>query len=269
MFRVGEWLVHPELNCTVGGGRTVHVEPKVMEVLVFLAERAGDVVSREKLIEAVWDGAFVTDDALTRCISVLRKVFADDATVPRVIQTIPKRGYRLIAPVVAPASAENGLGSLAVLPFVSAGADPDLEYLGEVFVERIIDCLAQVPELRVTARSAVARYKGREIDPREVGRELGVGAVLTGSVVEWRDTLIIRAELVNAAIGWRLWGAHYERKLSEVTPVAEKEIARDVSKGVRDRLNAKEGNRPSAGLPASMEVHRPERPVDSDCCEVC
>jgi Tol biopolymer transport system component/DNA-binding winged helix-turn-helix (wHTH) protein len=98
-FRVGEFLIEPQLNTITGVGKTARVEPKVMQVLVCLAEHAGDVLPKEKLIQSVWADTFVTDDVLTRSISELRKVFDDDAKVPRFIQTIPRSGYRLIARV--------------------------------------------------------------------------------------------------------------------------------------------------------------------------
>ena len=103
-IQVGQWLVQPKLNTISGDGKTAHVEPKAMQVLVFLAEHAGDVMAKERIIQAVWADTFVTDDVLTRAISDLRKAFEDDPHEPRVIQTIPKGGYRLIAPVepVAP-----------------------------------------------------------------------------------------------------------------------------------------------------------------------
>ena len=98
-FHVGSWVVEPSLNTISSNGRTIRLEPKVMEVLVCLARHAGESLSKEKLLQEVWPGTFVTDDALKRCILELRRVFEDDAREPRVIQTIPKRGYRLVAPV--------------------------------------------------------------------------------------------------------------------------------------------------------------------------
>jgi DNA-binding winged helix-turn-helix (wHTH) protein/dipeptidyl aminopeptidase/acylaminoacyl peptidase len=98
-FRVGEFLIEPQLNTITGNKKTARVEPKVMQVLVCLAEHAGDVLPKEKLIQSVWADTFVTDDVLTRSISELRKVFEDDAKEPRFIQTIPRSGYRLIAAV--------------------------------------------------------------------------------------------------------------------------------------------------------------------------
>ena len=97
-FRLGEWVVEPQLNRLSANGKAVHLEPKVMQVLLCLAER-GAVVSKEKLMQTVWADTFVTEDVLIRCISELRKAFADDARNPQYIQTIPKSGYRLLVPV--------------------------------------------------------------------------------------------------------------------------------------------------------------------------
>jgi len=99
-FRVGEFLVEPQLNTIVGANKSTRIEPKVMQVLVCLAERAGEMVPKEHIMQSVWADTFVTDDVLTRAISELRKGFGDEAKEPRFIQTIPRGGYRLIAPVV-------------------------------------------------------------------------------------------------------------------------------------------------------------------------
>lgn len=98
-FQVGPWLVQPSLNTVSQNGKTCRLEPKVMEVLVCLAEHSEETVSKEKLLQTVWPETFVTDDVLIRSISELRRVFEDGARESRVIQTIPKRGYRLVAPV--------------------------------------------------------------------------------------------------------------------------------------------------------------------------
>src|SRR6266566_692757 len=98
-FRVGPSLVQRSLNSIVRNGKTTHLEPKMMEVLVYLAEHQGEVVPKELLMRAVWAETFVTDDVLIRSISELRRALEDDAKEPRVIQTIPKRGYRLMLAV--------------------------------------------------------------------------------------------------------------------------------------------------------------------------
>ena len=98
-FRIAAWLIQPRLNAVSINGTTVHLEPKIMEVLVCLARHQGDPVSKEELLQTVWPNTFVSDDVLKRSISELRRVFEDDVREPRIIQTIPKRGYRLLVPV--------------------------------------------------------------------------------------------------------------------------------------------------------------------------
>jgi eukaryotic-like serine/threonine-protein kinase len=99
-FHLGPWLVTPKLNRVERNGSVCHLEPKVMQVLVCLAEANGDVVSKEKILDTVWPGVFVTEDGLKRCISELRRAFGDDARNSSVIETISKGGYRLLFPVV-------------------------------------------------------------------------------------------------------------------------------------------------------------------------
>jgi len=98
-FHIADWEVQPQLNCIRRAGQSCHLEPKVMQVLIHLASHSNEVMSKDRLIQAVWPDTFVGDDVLTRSISEIRRAFDDDARAPRIIQTIPKAGYRLIAPV--------------------------------------------------------------------------------------------------------------------------------------------------------------------------
>jgi TolB-like protein/DNA-binding winged helix-turn-helix (wHTH) protein len=98
-FQIGPWVAVPSLNTLSLNGKTIRIEPKVMEVLVCLVNQAGETISKEELLETVWPHTFVSDDVLTRCVSELRHVFEDDPKQSRFIQTIPKRGYRVIAPI--------------------------------------------------------------------------------------------------------------------------------------------------------------------------
>ncbi len=98
-FRINDWLIQPQINTVERNGKTWHLEPKVMQVLVHLASHPDEVLSKERLIDAIWRDTFVGDDVLIRCISEIRYVFGDDARSSHVIQTIPKAGYRLIAAV--------------------------------------------------------------------------------------------------------------------------------------------------------------------------
>ncbi len=124
-FELGDWLVRPSLNRLSRGGDDVQVEPKLMDVLAFLAANAGEVVSKDDITGAVWTDRFITDSVVTRAIAALRRALADDAHDPRYIETISKRGYRLIAPVAAasrqaPAAAPGvpWQASVAAVPYV-------------------------------------------------------------------------------------------------------------------------------------------------------
>ena len=112
-FQVGEWIVQVELNSLTRDEVVRHIEPKVMKVLLTLAAQQGRVVPKEELISAVWPDTFVTDDVLTRCISILRRITEDDPHTPHFIQTIPKVGYRLVAPISElPAETQDNLASI-------------------------------------------------------------------------------------------------------------------------------------------------------------
>src|SRR5215467_3163901 len=126
------------------------------------------------------------------------------------------------------------IDSLAVMPFVNVGNDPNTEYLSDGITENLINNLSQLPKLRVVPRGRVFRYKGHETETERIGRELNVRAVLTGRVVQRADSLNIQIELVDVAADSQLWGKQYSRKLAEIIPVQE-EIANQVSEKLRLR----------------------------------
>jgi TolB-like protein/Tfp pilus assembly protein PilF len=134
------------------------------------------------------------------------------------------------------------IDSLAILPFANASANPDAEYLSDGIAESIISSLSQLPRFRVMARSTVLRYKGQEIDPRKVGRDLHVDAVLTGNLIQRGETLIIKMELVKVEDGSQLWGEQYQRKFSGVLAV-QAEIAKQISEKLRLKLTGEEQQR--------------------------
>jgi eukaryotic-like serine/threonine-protein kinase len=133
----------------------------------------------------------------------------------------------------------TAIDSIAVLPLVNASGDANMEYLSDGITESIINSLSQLPRLRVVPRVSVFRYKGREIDPQAVAREMGVRAVLTGKVVQFGDRLSIQTDLVDAEKNSQLWGAKYDRKLSDLLAVQD-EIANEISNKLRLRLSGEE-----------------------------
>src|SRR5262249_16959400 len=174
------------------GDRVVELRPRAFEVLRYLVENAGRLVTKEEFIKAIWPDVTVTDESLTHCVSEARNAIGDDRQA--IIRTVPRRGYQFVAPVSrlspdggperqsAPAVAPRGTDSdhtlpdkpsIAVLPFTNIGGDPEQEYFADGMVEEIITALSRFSGLLVIARNSSFAYKGRSVDVKQVGRELG------------------------------------------------------------------------------------------------
>jgi len=157
-FSIGRWIVHPGLNAISSDSETTHLEPKVMQVLLRLASRHSQVVSKNTLISEVWPDTFVSDDALTRCISLLRREMGDDPHTPRYIQTIPKVGYRLIAEVRPIEIAEDEPKTSALLLETPVSLAPPLADSAESHeTPDFISPPSELPNASVP-KSAIARH---------------------------------------------------------------------------------------------------------------
>jgi TolB-like protein/Tfp pilus assembly protein PilF len=133
-------------------------------------------------------------------------------------------------------TSRNEISSVAVLPFINASNDPNSEYLSDGLTESLINNLSQIPNLAVMSRSAVFHYKGRDVDPQAVARDLKVEGVVTGRIVQRGDQLIISAELIDGRTNHNLWGDQYDRKLSDILAV-QGDITRAISSKLRERLS--------------------------------
>jgi TolB-like protein len=152
----------------------------------------------------------------------------------------------VIAAAVLYSSQQTGkdspIDSVAVLPVVSNSSDQNAQFLSDGITDSLIDRLSQVPNLKVMSRSSVFHYKGREIDPQAVGRELNVKAVLTGRLVQQGDSLFLSAELVRTSDNSHVWGEEYSRKVSDVLPL-QAELARTISEKLQFRLSTEQQRR--------------------------
>jgi serine/threonine protein kinase/tetratricopeptide (TPR) repeat protein len=128
------------------------------------------------------------------------------------------------------------INSVAVLPFVNDSKDPNVEYLSDGITESIINSLSQLPELKVMSRNAAFRFKGSSLDPVEAGRNLKVGAVLTGRLIKRDDRFVIKAELIDVADGSQLWGDEYNSSLADIFSVQD-EVSKKISQSLRLRLS--------------------------------
>jgi serine/threonine protein kinase/cytochrome c-type biogenesis protein CcmH/NrfG len=147
------------------------------------------------------------------------------------------------------------IDSLAVLPFVNMGRSADADYLSDGITDSLIDSLSELPNLKVMSHSAVYRYKGKETDPKTVGRELGVRAVVTGRIMQRGDSLSVRAELVNVDDNSALWGDQYNRKLVDALAVQD-EIAHQIAEKLRLRLSNDQMTRMTKRQTANPEAYQ-------------
>src|ERR1700681_1306071 len=147
------------------------------------------------------------------------------------------------------------ISSIAVMPFVNTGNDPNTEYLSDGITESLINSLSQLPNLVVMARSSVFRYKGRDVDPQTVAKELKVQALVTGRIVQHGDQLIISSELIDARTSRNLWGDQYDRKLSDTLAV-QQEITGAISAKLRERLSGEPQKRAAKGGTSDPEAYQ-------------
>jgi TolB-like protein/Flp pilus assembly protein TadD len=163
-----------------------------------------------------------------------------------VLVTLPM-GYLAVRP--------KPIDSLAVMPFVNAGADPSAEYLSDGITENLINSLSQLPKLRVVPRTLVLGYKGREMDPRKVGQDLHVRAILTGRVVHRGDSLNIQTELVDVGEVSQLWGQQYDRKFTDILAIQE-DIAKQISEKLHLRPSGEEQKRLAKRATQNTEAYQ-------------
>lgn len=248
-----------ERLCLLGPAGRIKLRPKSFEVLRYLVEHAGQTVSKDELVAAIWPDVIVSEESLTRCISDIRLAVGDDAQ--HVIKTVPKRGYLLEGPVSRdgkPHGPLSGLAadlpSIAVLAFTNLSQDPDQDYFCEGITEDIITELSRFHELLVIARNSSFQYKGRRIDVRQIGSELNARYILEGSIQSSDGTVRVTAQLIDAARGTHLWADRFDRKLGDTFSIQD-EIARMISVRLAVHIDDAEAHRPLVKPTASWDAY--------------
>jgi DNA-binding winged helix-turn-helix (wHTH) protein/TolB-like protein len=316
-YEFGRFRVKADERVLRRSEELVSLTPKAFDILLTLLENAGRLVNKDDLMKRVWPNTFVEEGNLTQNISLLRKALGESANGPQFIETVPRRGYRFVAPVTranengqdaaietgtrvpqvpvvrtdsratepvplnsgrwtldvrrwtflsgrAPAVAITlaavlvtivaiayfsgrdkagatpaAIQSIAVLPFVDDSPNGDAGFLDDEIAESLVNSLTKLPKLRVVPRSVMISYKGRNVDPRKVGEELNVRAVVTGRIHRRGDTISIQADLIDLDSVSQIWGQHYDRRLADILLVQE-EISRDIFENLRLKLNVDE-----------------------------
>lgn len=264
-LRIGGWRVRPALNEIGEAASSRRLEPQLMDLLVFLAGSGGRVVSKGDIIDAVWEGRFIAETTLTRSIADLRRALGDTAPERCYIQTIAKRGYRLIAPVsvageraasgpslAGPASLLEGRPpSLVVLPFSNLGQPKDA-YFCEGLTEEVINVLTRIPGLRVISRTSAFAAQKDGGDVAAIGRRLGVTHVLEGSSRRAQGRVRVTAQLVRVGDHGHLWSDRYDRAAGDVFSVQD-EIAEAIAR--RLELTLGERARDRSAPTSSPDAH--------------
>lgn len=280
-YRLGE-LVFDPVNRTVERDGKVESLPKLsFRLLACLVRHAPDAVDHDQLVQEVWRKAFVSPETVTQRVKLLRAAIGDDSQNPRFIETRRGHGYRLIPPVEtidrsAPArrrrvflpavlvllvagvaltlyslgsrwaaDGDRDTPSVAVLPFSNLSPEPEQEYFSDGLSDELINLIAQVPDLRVAARTSSFEFKGQNFDIRTIAARLNVSHVLEGSVRKSGDQIRVTAQLIEADSGFHLWSETYERALEDVFAIQD-DIAKQVARALEVTLLGQPPSRPQA-----------------------
>ena len=242
-LRFGDFEVDPAAGELRRGGVPVNLPPQPARVLAFLAGRPGEVVTREEIQAEIWGQETHVDfvQGLNYCIRQIRMALGDDASSPRYVETLPRRGYRFVgvveaaAPAGGPAPKERIM--FVVLPFENLGGDPEQEYFSDGLTDEMITELGRAcpDRLGVIARTSSMKYKGTGASIDQISRELGVQYALEGTVRRSGERVRIGAQLIDVADRSHVWAHSYETSLRDILAV-QSEVARDVSAHVQQKL---------------------------------
>ncbi len=213
-------------------GIPIPLREQPFQVLVALLEKPGEIVTRDELRHRLWrDNTFVDFEVgLNSAVSRLRQALSDSIETPRFIETIPKRGYRFVAPLPR-------RPAIAVMPFANHSPDPDTDYFSDGLTEELIRALSRVDGLRVAGRSVVFRFKGQAYDVKQLGKDLSVGAVLEGSILKSGNRIRIHVHLINVQDGFDVWAQRFDTKLTDVFAVQD-EVCERITQALKVRFTA-------------------------------
>ena len=266
-LRIGDWDVHPATGQISRNGESVRLEARTMRLLVYLAERAGEVVSIDEMLKEVWAGVIVTSDSVYQAVAALRRELGDDPKQPTYIATVPRLGYQMIARVsngtqapVRPAIRRRGfvaaaigaviclalidvyairsrpIASIAVVPFLDLTDGMSHEYFADGMTEEVIDKLSKVHGLHVASPTTSFYLKNRPIAVADIASKLKVTYVLDGSVRKSHETIRVAARLSRGDNGIVVWSETYDRPAGDMLMVQD-DIATQVTKALNASLS--------------------------------
>ena len=242
-YRFERYCLDTERRELRRGADLIAVEPQVFDLLEYLIRNRDRVVGKDDLIAGVWSGRIVSESTLSSRITAARQAIGDSGEQQRFIRTIPRKGIRFVGavsdaevvPLPLPAKP-----SIAILPFANLSESPEQqEYFVDGVVEEVITALSQLRWLFVIARSSTFIYKGRAIDVKEVGRQLGVHYVIEGSVRKAGSKVRITAQLIDAMNGSHLWADRFDGGLEDIFDL-QNQIAASIVGAIAPKLEEAE-----------------------------
>jgi TolB-like protein/tetratricopeptide (TPR) repeat protein len=201
------------------GSTVVPIAPMAFDLLEFLIRSRERVLTKDDLIASIWNGRIVSESALSSCVNAARSAIDDTGDGQRLIRTLPRKGMRFVGTVreqPRPPLAFPDRPSIAVLPFTNMSDDPQQEYFADGMVEEIITALSRLRWLFVIARNSSFTYKGRAVDVKQVGRELGVRYVLEGSVRKATNRVRITGQLIDTTTGAHIWADRFDGAIEDI-----------------------------------------------------
>jgi TolB-like protein len=274
----GEYGLDTDRRELKRGPELVSMGPQGFDLLNYLISNRERVVSKDNLIEVVWQGRSISDSTLASQINAVRRSIGDSGEDQKLIRTITRKGFRFVGHVreersstatvvakhgvildrvegdVEPALPVPDKPSIAVLPFENLSADPHQDYFADGVVEDIITALSQLPGLFVIARNSTFTYKGRAADVKQVGRELGVRYVLEGSLRKAADRVRITTQLIEAATRAHLWAERFEGTIDRVFDLQDQVAAR-VAGAIAPKLEQAEIQRAKHKSTESLDAY--------------
>jgi TolB-like protein/Flp pilus assembly protein TadD len=229
IYRFGPYSCDTESLELSKAGEPVPVQPQVFALLTFLIENRTRVVSKDEIIDTVWQGRAVGDGTLNARINALRRALGDDGATQGVIKTLPRQGFRFVATLdedtgTAPTHVQTtptGSASIAVLPFMNISGDQEQLYFADGLTEDLITDLSKIQDLFVIARNSSFAFRNSPQNVSDIGRELGVAFVLEGSVRRAGDRIRINAQLIETRSGGHVWAERYDGTVQDIFDVQD------------------------------------------------
>ncbi|VVP17699.1 Transcriptional regulator HilA [Pseudomonas fluorescens] len=257
-------------------GLVVAIGPQVFDLLLLFVSNPDRVVSKDDLLQAVWSGRIISESTIASHINAVRKAIGDTGEEQRLVRTVARKGYRFVGQVKVDNSGQTrqpdidehadsrpspsstlvlpDKPSITVLPFQNLSGDPEQEYFADGVVEDIIAALSRIRWLFVIARNSSFTYKGRAVDAKGVGQELGVRYVLEGSVRKSANRVRITGQLIDATSGTHIWAERFEGQLDDIFELQD-QIAESVVGAIAPQLERAEIERAKRKPTESLDAY--------------